>query len=478
MAGKLEDHLSVVRLYGLQTDKDAVFNGSVTFNGEVNTDGAVVLSPASSLNQIPIQNALDEGKKVFLRNGIYNISFPISLLSNAYIEGESKTGVVIKMGASLNLSCFRSDDTTNGVEFVTLKNMTIDSNGDNQSSGGGGASFQGLRDSLFQDIVFKKSYNFCFFVQGVAGTLLTGTLTFTNGDATVSGSGTAFTTELSVGDIVKSAGGKFQRVQSIASNTSLELDKQWQYATESGVTARNVPANARNRIINCEFQGTVANDNCGLGLFDDSLIQGCISYDATGYGFGPDHSNRVKFIGNTSYGNVQGFGIETCGYCVFDSNIAYGNSQSGMYLLAGSYRNVISNNILRGNSSSGINISYNSTSAPAPDENSLIGNECEINGVHGIRIGGASRTIVNGNRCFNNDQIGIVVVTENSLAPVKTQIIGNSCYDSQDTKTQDRGIHIINGTDALVTNNISSDADHVTEGITDAGTTTTLANNI
>lgn len=53
---------------------------------------------------------------------------------------------------------------------------------------------------------------------------LTGTLTFTNGSATVTGSGTAFSTELEVGDyIILDADETWAEVLSIESDTSLTL---------------------------------------------------------------------------------------------------------------------------------------------------------------------------------------------------------------------------------------------------------------
>jgi len=56
---------------------------------------------------------------------------------------------------------------------------------------------------------------------------LTGTVTFTSGSATVTGSGTAFSTELAAGNFIKPSGGtRWYRVYSIASDTSLTLEEQ------------------------------------------------------------------------------------------------------------------------------------------------------------------------------------------------------------------------------------------------------------
>ena len=55
------------------------------------------------------------------------------------------------------------------------------------------------------------------------GSALTGTMTFTNASATVSGSGTNFDPEVKVGDVIISNGGVKSRVKSITNDTTLTL---------------------------------------------------------------------------------------------------------------------------------------------------------------------------------------------------------------------------------------------------------------
>ena len=77
------------------------------------------------------------------------------------------------------------------------------------------------------------------------GSALTGTMTFTNGNATVSGSGTNYDPEVKVGDIIISAGGVKHRVKAVASDTSLTLTETFSGSTENGVaaTVTRPPAN-------------------------------------------------------------------------------------------------------------------------------------------------------------------------------------------------------------------------------------------
>lgn len=64
----------------------------------------------------------------------------------------------------------------------------------------------------------------------------TGTLTATNGDATVAGSGTSWntTTNAEVGEYIKLPDGKWYKIISIASDTSLEIEVDYQGATLAG----------------------------------------------------------------------------------------------------------------------------------------------------------------------------------------------------------------------------------------------------
>src|SRR5688500_3776035 len=69
---------------------------------------------------------------------------------------------------------------------------------------------------------------------------LTGTVGVTQNSATVTGTGTAFSTELAVGDSVK-IGSEVFTVSAIASATSLTLDSNYVGASGSGLTAFRDP---------------------------------------------------------------------------------------------------------------------------------------------------------------------------------------------------------------------------------------------
>ena len=74
---------------------------------------------------------------------------------------------------------------------------------------------------------------------GTCTTNLTGTIQVNNNSRTVTGTGTSFTTQLVIGDVIM-AGGQAKIVVSIASTTSLTTTETWSPAISSGSTASTV----------------------------------------------------------------------------------------------------------------------------------------------------------------------------------------------------------------------------------------------
>ena len=71
-------------------------------------------------------------------------------------------------------------------------------------------------------------------------TNLTGTLSFTNNSAAVTGSGTAFNTELAIGDFISAPDGNWYEVITITSNTSATLYKNYPSASASGHSSQKL----------------------------------------------------------------------------------------------------------------------------------------------------------------------------------------------------------------------------------------------
>ncbi|OPX46390.1 hypothetical protein CLHUN_02060 [Ruminiclostridium hungatei] len=70
-------------------------------------------------------------------------------------------------------------------------------------------------------------------------TNLSGTITFTNGSTAVTGSGTSFSSQITVGDFIGlTADGAIAQVQSVSSNTSITLSAPYSKSGGSGVAVR------------------------------------------------------------------------------------------------------------------------------------------------------------------------------------------------------------------------------------------------
>ena len=72
---------------------------------------------------------------------------------------------------------------------------------------------------------------------------ITGTVSFVNGSATITGSGTALDTELEVGDAIITSGGAKYKVTGISSNVTITIAPSWSTANSSGqtITGQDAP---------------------------------------------------------------------------------------------------------------------------------------------------------------------------------------------------------------------------------------------
>lgn len=163
---------------------------------------------------------------------------------------------------------------------------------------------------------------------------LTGTLTFTNGSVAVTGSGTAFTTELAVGDYIKpTTTDEWYRVQTITDDENLTLDWNFAQSTQSGVSA----------VYNDKDGLSTANAFCHIGqaFADNILVAGDKVYMRRGqthlYARNTRHDiyengaegNKIHWLGDDGTGwagetgldkPVIGFGDVGNGYINFEGD--------------------------------------------------------------------------------------------------------------------------------------------------------------
>ena len=142
------------------------------------------------------------------------------------------------------------------------------------AGGGSGASGKGARVTVAQNlsILVNTTTTLAFSASrfdtdtmfNAAGTALTGTVAKASGTSTLTGTGTAFTTELAVGDFIK-VGTEVAQVSVITSDTALTVNYSWT-ATASGVAATKLATR-----ITCKTAGIYM---CTFRAYVSGLISG------------------------------------------------------------------------------------------------------------------------------------------------------------------------------------------------------------
>lgn len=273
-----------------------------------------------------------------------------------------------------------------------------------------------------------------------APTALTGTLTFTAGSTAVTGSGTAFSSELVIGDFIEGGDGYWYEVVTIDSNTSATLGYKYSSATQAGVSSRKLgvtstgAAAAADAIVQevsasgtsavsrlkisggwdlstqtqdgqtffRQMHGTFGNRwGWGLYAFEKNYVEierlHCLRYGLGLY---------VRVSGNFSIAAPACLGCATAGIyfstgstCTLTSPVCMG-SNSGIWFAGGSY-NTVTSPVCNSNVTSGIygNVTYYNTFASAV---------CKYNTTNGINLIGGSRfNTLTSPVCSNNINSGI-----------------------------------------------------------------------
>lgn len=453
------------------------------------TDGDFAVSSytattSKSAFQLALEAAFASSSHVLILGSAspYTMLSTHALANGQTLEGVDRDSVVLQMASGRNVSVLTNANASSGgmTTDVTIRNLTIDQQGDLQTAGGG-IVVTGIQGWQIENVKIKKSYRFNFLClhhsSGVAN--LSGTVSLTAGTEVVAGSGTAFTTELAVGDVIKTAGGKFGRVASISSDTELILTRAWGYTTESAVTYKKILPNSFNNFRGVEFCGTVHDaDASGYGFFDYSTLTDCLAHHANGGGCGfvPDHTRGLRIINCRSHSNDNsGFSFETCEEIVTIGGASWGNiNGNGYQLISGSTRCQVIGMDAYGNGGHGFTSSYNISTAPVPDENAFIDCLAHHNAGYGVRFDGCQRNIAQNCRVWNNNTGGMVTNTANSRLPSLNRFKNCVVYDDRTTKLQQRGIYILTGDQNTVEFCTSRDEDHVISGFFNSGTNTTL----
>lgn len=257
-----------------------------------------------------------------------------------------------------------------------------------------------------------------------------GTISVTNGDATVLGSGTAFT-NLSPGDFIK-IGSSFFSIDSITSDISLELSAPYGGATESGLSY------IAQTMIDVALDGLRIYASSGTGIH----FRACVS----------SGMNGVEVVGC----NV-GVHIEDCGGIVFERNGIFNSTTNGL-VIDGSHS--ISLNGFHVVNSGGIGILVSNSSVVE-----VVQGGASASGGDGIYINALSvRVSLTSVVSTHNDGKGINIVTGSDEITINGAVIDKNAGDGIEIDGDDSvldscvivdngGNGIVSGRYCLISNN-------------------------
>jgi parallel beta-helix repeat protein len=271
------------------------------------------------------------GGVVYLEEGTYIISSAITLPSNVTLEGAGANTILeFKNGLNTNISMLYSSST---VAKTVIKDLTLDGNKANQSSGGqyGINIFADTTTGVTIDHVWAKN----FYTDGIDASY--GNYTIENTSSTnnaqngfdITGNNSSVTDSIAANNGWRGFNGSgtndsYSGDQAI-SNTSTGL---YVLGWDDSVT-------------NCQ-----AYNNSGPGIFvgSYSALTGSSSYNNTGDGIAVDGNSTVS--GNSSYHNgAAGINADYSAYATITGNQISGNTTDGVDLFDGDH-NIVSNNAI------------------------------------------------------------------------------------------------------------------------------------
>ena len=296
-------------------------------------------------------------------------------------------------------------------------------------------------------------------------TALTGTVTFTQDSTAVTGVGTAFTTELVIGDFIKAPDGQYYEVITLTSATAAVLKAKYPSATQSGyssyklgVTDTGAAAASTTAIQTVSASGSSSANLVISGGWDlstqtqtgQTYFRQMHTTFANRWGYGLNFSSksftaisRLHFLryGNGIYCNGGSNNTLTSPVC--SSNADYGinyiNSNSNTCVspvcnsnnsYGISYYNSCNNTLISPTCNSNANgITYSSAS-----NNMLISPTCNSNSANGIYSVGGSNNVIYGTLTTTgnataaiNNNMGVNRIAEASLAE-STKFTGAANY--------------------------------------------------
>lgn len=252
-------------------------------------------------------------------------------------------------------------------------------------------------------------------------TALTGSLTFTNGSANVSGSGTAFTTELAIGDFIE-ADGNWWEVITLTSATACVLYKVFGGTTQSGISSRKLGVTSTGA---ATATGTVQAVSVSGTSGNNLLISG-----------GWDLSTQTQ-TGQTwfrqmhgTFNNRYGYGLYLSGTSFTTiSRLHFLRYDTGINYITGGNNNVVNSPTCNSNT---YGIYYNASHNNVATTPTCNGN---WSGIHHV---GGSNNVVNSPTCISNTNGLNYTATSNDNLAVNPTCKSSAFYAINNNSSRNR----------------------------------------
>ena len=245
-------------------------------------------------------------------------------------------------------------------------------------------------------------------------TALTGTLTFTAGSTTLTGSSTLFTTELVIGDFVKGADNQYYEVVTISSNTAAVLYKVYPSSTQSGVSSYKMGITSTGAALSSTTQVQVISAS---GTSTSSRLKISGGWDlATQTQTGVTNFRQM----HGTFANLYGYGLYANGksYTELDK-CNFFRYRSGIYFYSSSYNTI--NTATCSSNSYGIYFYLSS------NYNTITTATCSSNGNYGIHFNTSSYNTINTATC-NSNAYGIYCYLNSNYNTINTPTCNLNSY--------------------------------------------------
>ena len=144
-----------------------------------------------------IQNAInalpEEGGKVFLPEGTYQVSSTILIPSNVTLEGAHTSSTILYLADNSHCNVIQNQDTTNGNTNITLRNFKIDGNdAGNDGTDLSGINFNNITNSKIENVWVYDVEDYGIFSDNSSDIFITGCIFESNNRGNFLGSNYAY----------------------------------------------------------------------------------------------------------------------------------------------------------------------------------------------------------------------------------------------------------------------------------------------